>query len=110
MSFIYKIDYVCCKKHFEMWLISFSDVGSVQKKLFKKQDSILKKKISLHLLLLRSNTNKIQSILHPTDFVATGRCLKCCGYASEIPNLFNWYINYLSLLWIFFLVYANTLA
>lgn len=46
MSFIYKIDYVCCKKHFEMWLISFSDVGSVKKKkLFKKQDSILKKKI-----------------------------------------------------------------
>lgn len=35
-----KIDYVCCKKHFEMWLISFSDVGSVKKKLFKKQDSI----------------------------------------------------------------------
>lgn len=68
------------------------------KKLFKKQDSILKKKISLHLLLLRSNTNKIQSILHPADFVATGRCLKCCGYAAEIPNLFNWYINYLSLL------------
>lgn len=44
MSFTYKIDYVCCKKHFEMWLISFSDVGSVKKKLFKKQDSIFLKK------------------------------------------------------------------
>lgn len=109
MSFIYKIDYVCCKKHFEMWLISFSDVGSVQKNYLKNKIAF-KKKISLHLLLLRSNTNKIQSILHPTDFVATGRCLNCCRYASEIPNLFNWYINYLSLLWIFFLVYANTLA
>lgn len=109
MSFIYKIDYVCCKKHFEMWLISFSDVGSVKKNYLKNKIAFLKKN-SLHLLLLRSNTNKIQSILHPADFVATGRCLNCCRYASEIPNLFNWYINYLSLLWIFFLVYANTLA
>lgn len=109
MSFTYKIDYVCCKKHFEMWLISFSDVGSVKKNYLKNKIAF-KKKISLHLLLLRSNTNKIQSILHPADFVATGRCLNCCRYASEIPNLFNWYINYLSLLWIFFLVYANTLA
>lgn len=70
----------------------------LSKKNYLKNKIAFKKKISLHLLLLRSNTNKIQSILHPADFVATGRCLNCCRYASEIPNLFNWYINYLSLL------------
>lgn len=70
----------------------------LSKKNYLKNKIAFKKKISLHLLLLRSNTNKIQSILHPADFVATGRCLNCCGYAAEIPNLFNWYINYLSLL------------
>lgn len=43
MSFIYKIDYVCCKKHFEMWLISFSDVGSVKKNYLKNKIAFKKK-------------------------------------------------------------------